>query len=110
MDKKTYYVSVQAGSVLENEGEAAYEFEIVATEQEVEQLQEKFDELSDADNSLALRAHIPGIPYHQDEASDNYDYWLTDIYRMLYDLGTEETKQTIANMGSIGEQPRPIDK
>jgi hypothetical protein len=109
MDKKPFYVSVQAGSVLENEGDAAYEFEIFATEQDVEMLMEKFDELSDADNASALRAHIPGVPYHQDESSDSYDYWLTDIYKTLYELGTEETKRTIAGMGAIGEQPRPAD-
>jgi hypothetical protein len=110
VDKKTYYVSVQAGSVLENQGEAAYEFEIVATEQDVDLLLERFGELSDADNALAVRSHLPGLPYHQDSDSDLYDYSLTEIYRVLYDLGTEETKETIANMGAIGEQSKPIEQ
>lgn len=108
MEKKTYYVSVQAGSVLENEGDASYEFEIVASEQEVEDLMERFGMLSDADNSSAFRAHLPGVPYHQDSEHDGYDYTLTQIYRRLYDLGTEETKDTIANMRSIGEQKPPV--
>lgn len=108
MEKKTYYVSVQAGSVLENEGDAAYEFEIVATEREVEDLMEQFGMLSDADNSSSFRAYLPGVPYHQDSEHDGYDYTLTQIYRRLYDLGTEETKHTIAKMGSIGEQEPPV--
>ncbi|TMV46674.1 hypothetical protein FE783_25535 [Paenibacillus mesophilus] len=108
MEKKTYYVSVQAGSVLENEGDTAYEFEIVATEQDVEDLMERFGMLSDADNSSAFRAHLPGVPYHQDSVHDSYDETLTDIYRKLYDLGTEETKKTITGMGSIGEQKPPV--
>lgn len=108
MGKKTYYVSVQAGTVLENEEDAAYEFEIVATEQEVENLMEQFGMLSDADNSTSLRAHMPGVPYHQDNEHDDYDRTLTEVYRTLYELGTEETKRTIARMGSIGEQEPPI--
>jgi hypothetical protein len=108
LEKKTYYVSVQGESVLENEGDAAYEFEIVATEQDVEDLMEQFGMLSDADNTLSLRAHIPGVPYHQDSEHDSYDVTLTQIYRKLYDLGNEETKQTIAGMGSIGEQKPPV--
>ena len=83
MEKKTYYVSVQAGSVLENKEDAAYEFEIVATEQEVEQLAEQFEMLSDADNATAARGILPGVPYHQDDEQDIYDHTLTDIYRRL---------------------------
>lgn len=108
MEKKTYYVSVQAGSVLENEGDAAYEFEIVASEQEVEALMEQFGTLSDADNATAFRAHLPGVPYHQDAELDGYDTALTEVYRTLYELGTEETKQTIADMLPVGERKPPV--
>ncbi|MDF2658616.1 MAG: hypothetical protein K0Q94_1407 [Paenibacillus sp.] len=108
MDKKKYYVSVQAGSVLENQGDAAYEFEIFATEPEVDDLIERFGMLSDQDNASGFRAHLPGVPYHQDAEHDGYDYVLTEVYRKLYELGTEETKHTIAGMGSIGEQDRPV--
>lgn len=108
MEKKTYYVSVQAGTIMANQGDAAYEFEIMATDQQVDDLIESFDMLSDADNASAFRAHLPGVPYHQDNESDAYDTALTHIYRKLYELGTEETKQTIAGMAPIGEQERPV--
>ncbi|GAA3403920.1 hydrolase [Paenibacillus hodogayensis] len=107
-DKRTYYVSVQAGSIMENKGDTAFEFEISATEDDVADLQERFDMLSDLDNSSAFRAILPAVPYHQDSALDGYDYTLTDIYRKLYDLGNEETRQTIAGMDAIGEQEPPI--
>lgn len=107
MDKKTYYVSVQAGSVLENQGDAAYEFEIVASERDIDLLEEQFGLLSDWDNSSAFRAHLPGVPYHQDREQDGYDYTLTEVYRMLYKLGTDETKRTIAQMLPVGEQEPP---
>jgi hypothetical protein len=108
VEKKTYYVSVQAGTVLENEGDAAYEFEIQATEQEVEDLIETFGLLHDLDNTTAVRGISPAVPYHQDQANDDYDTVLTQVYRKLYELGNEETKQIIANMGMIGEQERPV--
>ncbi|PYI54587.1 hypothetical protein [Paenibacillus flagellatus] len=108
MEKKTYYVSVQAGTVLENEGDAAYEFEIQATEAELDDLVESFELLSDLDNDSAARALNPFEDYSQDEENDNYDITLTQIYRKLYDMGTEQTRRTIAGMGMIGEQEKPI--
>lgn len=107
MDKKTYYVSVQAGTVLDNREDAAYEFEIRATDEEVDDLIESFELMSDLDNGTAARS-LQVKDYSVDQAGDNYDIALTQIYRKLYELGTEETKQTIAAMLPVGEQERPV--
>jgi len=63
MEKQTYYVSVQAGTVLEDKEAAGYEFEIQATEKEIEQLMELFEYREEAENANFRRAMIPGIPY-----------------------------------------------
>ncbi len=101
MEKKKYYVSVQAESILEDQAAAAYELEIEATEKEVSQLQELFDKKGTEDNYSYLRAHLPTFSYHQDKENDAFDYYLKEIYQKLYDLGTEETKRHIEGMGVL---------
>ncbi|BBH20106.1 hypothetical protein Back11_14510 [Paenibacillus baekrokdamisoli] len=107
MDKRRYYVSVQARSVMHNQGDAAYELEINATTEEVEKLMELFNEWEEFDEQTFFRAQIPTIPYHHDSENDGYDYFLKDIYKAIYQMGTDETKSHISSMnlqmGSVHE-------
>ncbi|MCR8645746.1 hypothetical protein NV379_24195 [Paenibacillus sp. N1-5-1-14] len=98
MNKNKYYVSVQSGSILPNQGDAAYELEITANDAEVDQLQSLFAFKELYDEESHLRAIIPGIPYNQDEENDRYDQNLNQIYQLLHTLGTPETKQHIDTM------------
>ncbi|GGG06220.1 hypothetical protein [Paenibacillus abyssi] len=98
MDKTKYYVSVIANSILDNQGAASYELEILADDQDLAQLQELFDEKMKAEESTMIRASLPGIPYHIDDENDNYDYYLIEIYKKLHELGTKETKNHIEQM------------
>lgn len=100
-DKKTYYISVQAQTMLEEQGAAAYEFEIRATEQDVARLAELFEDQMENEHETAERAVIPGIPYHQDAENDAYDATLKDIYHAIYELGTPETRRHIDSMGIL---------
>ncbi|TRY25982.1 hypothetical protein FOI68_09605 [Brevibacillus sp. LEMMJ03] len=101
MEKKRYYVSVQAGTILENQGDASYELEIEASEVEVEELRSLFDQRWTNDFDSYLRAHIVAIPYHEDKENDLHDEHLRDIYATLYRLGTEETRRHIQSMGLV---------
>jgi hypothetical protein len=102
MDKKRYYVSVQAGTILENQGDASYELEIEATLDEVEKLEEIFEEMDNFDQASYVQvASALGIAYHNDESNDGYDYYLKEAYAMINDLGTEETKQHIRKMNIL---------
>ncbi|OPA81071.1 hypothetical protein BVG16_01645 [Paenibacillus selenitireducens] len=98
MAKSTYYVSVQSGSILKDQGAAAYEFEIMADQREADDLQHLLEMKMNADDRTYYRAHIPGIPYHIDPENDLYDHYLQQIYQLIYELGTEETKQAMAQM------------
>jgi hypothetical protein len=104
VDKKTYYVSVQAGSILENQGDAAYEFEIQATEKEISQLQELFDGKDEADNDAWGRTPIPILQYHHDRPNDVYDYYLKEVFSFIHDLGTPETQKFIETMNVLTEE------
>ncbi|RAP77833.1 hypothetical protein [Paenibacillus montanisoli] len=102
--RKPYYVSVQAGSILEDPEAAAYELAITANEEELNRLQELFEEYATMDE--AQTGHFFITPYSS--ASDRQmnagtDGILIDIYRLLYELGTPETKNHIATMGLFRE-------
>ena len=101
MEKKKYYVSVQSNSILVEQGATPYEMEIYATEREVEQLQELLNGKWDADESTFIRGIIPAMPYHLDDENDNYDFYLLEIYKKLYELGTDETKDQIDKMNIL---------
>lgn len=99
LEKKNYYVSVQAGTVLENQGDTAYEFEIQATAEEVEYLQQLLSEKWEFEHATVVSAYLPGIPYHQDDENVGYDNSLRSIYGYIHKLGNGEAKQTIDSMG-----------
>jgi hypothetical protein len=93
LEKSIYYVSVQAGTVLQNQGEAAYEFEIEATAKEADKLLELLEMKQETEEDTFLRAHVPNVPYHFDQENDVHDEHLKGVYRFIYGVGTPETKQ-----------------
>jgi len=102
MDKKTYYIAVASGEILEPKDMSGnFEFEILASEEEIDQLQEMFEDSAEAQDDTAARAMIPVRDYHLDKENDAADYYLTEIYRKLHELGTPETKSHIENMNVL---------
>lgn len=99
MNKKTYYVSVQAGDILEDPEAAAFEFEIDATDDQVSRLQDMMDEWSQYDShSVSSMFTYMGEEHSDDVRIDEYDAALKRIYQYIHDLGTLETRQHIESM------------
>lgn len=99
-DRKTYYVSVGAGQVLQDPEAASFEFAIRANEAELDKLQELFEEIQDADEDEALS--YKGSPMVSDSPeNDTYDALLQEVYRMLHELGTHETRKHIESMNVL---------
>ncbi|MBW7458993.1 hypothetical protein ACFOLF_29995 [Paenibacillus sepulcri] len=103
--RKTYYVSVQAGSILEDQGATAYELAITASEEELGLLQELMGELSSMDEAQAF--HFGGTFFETSsdkQINAGVDGLLMDIYKLLYERGTEETRRHISTMGLFSEE------
>ncbi|RXT04181.1 hypothetical protein [Ammoniphilus sp. CFH 90114] len=98
MEKKRFYVNVEHGSILEDQGAETYEFEVDADEMEIHKLQELFDKTHQKEMGTIVRGMTPYIQYHDDEDNDEYDRSLLQVYRMLHQLGTPQTKQHIESM------------
>ncbi|SET33205.1 hypothetical protein SAMN05216389_10919 [Oceanobacillus limi] len=101
MDKKKYYVSLQAQEISQIEYSNNDEFVVYATEEEIEELRSKMDQMEDAALGTFIRSHVPIKPYHEDESNDKYDAGITDAYQMLYDLGDTNTKAHIESIGIL---------
>ncbi|GFN33682.1 hypothetical protein [Paenibacillus xylaniclasticus] len=97
-ERRLFYVSVASGQVLEDPEAAAYELVIEANDDEVNKLKELFGEYSSMDEAEAF--HFVRHPYETDDEralNGGTDAIIHQIYDMLYDLGTDETKQFLHN-------------
>jgi len=98
-ERKHYFVSVQAGQILEDPQAAAYELEIIMNENEHTKLRELFDELSSMDEAEMFHfSHSPFGSASDGEINAGYDELIERIYRQLYEFGTDTTKQHIESM------------
>lgn len=104
MEKKTYYVAVGPGEILEDPEALNYEFVIQADDDEFDKLQELFEDTATAE----LRTAGPSlIPFQGNDFIENniYDEQLKDIYRMLHQLGTAKTRKHIESMHILEDKP-----
>lgn len=101
MNKNTYYISVGSKEISKLKEASPYEFEIEATDDEIEQLRDLFNQANTSDWKSFFRAHAPYIQYHFDRENDQYDENIYHAYELIYKLGDEETKRHIERMGIL---------
>lgn len=99
--KKTYYITVNDGEISQSSTSSPWNFKIEATDDEIIELRELFDQNYSTEWEGFYRAHVPYLQYHFDRQNDKYDEGLTQIYRAIYRLGDEEAKNHIGNMGIL---------
>lgn len=99
VDRKLYYVSVQGRSMLENPEATAYEWTICATAEEADTLGRMLEQIQqhEEDSFLAFTYPWPDTP--EQGVSQGYQRHLDNLYREIYRLGTEETKEQLARSG-----------
>lgn len=99
--KKTYYIDVGTGEISQSETSSAWNYKINATDEEIIQLREYFDQNYSTDWQNFFRSHVPVVQYHYDRENDAYDRTSQKIFQMLYDLGDEEAKTHIKSMNIL---------
>jgi len=98
MIKSKYYVSVQSKSLSREQGSAAYEWEIEATDEEAAALERLFGRLDESEHATFIRGMTPGLPYHWDRENDAYDGTLRQIFDRIHALGTPDTRSQMAEI------------
>lgn len=99
MEKKTYYVSVHGRSVLDDPQATSYEWVIHATPEEVDAISHMLELLGEKEESTFLAYTYPWPDSPEDTVNSSYQSVLDDLYREIYRLGTEETKQLLSRIG-----------
>lgn len=103
MEKNNYYINIGTREISLNHDANNDDFIVSATEDEILELREIFDQMYNADIRSFFRAHIPAQPYHQDQSNDDYDVGMITAFRKIYELGDEQTKSHITQMGVLEE-------
>jgi hypothetical protein len=107
--KKTYYVSVGTGEISQVKTASPWDYQIEATDDEIAMLREYFDSNYSAEWQGFFRAHVPYIQYHYDRYNDAVDQNLFNIYQMIYELGSDETKNQIQSAGILESLQKNTD-
>ena len=99
--KKTYYIDVGTGHITQNARSSTWSYKIQATDDEITELRELFDQNYSTEWDAFVRAHIPFVEYHHDRENHQYDSTIQQVYGIIYKLGDEEAKNHIGNMNIL---------
>ncbi|MEC2077809.1 hydrolase [Metabacillus fastidiosus] len=102
-NKKTYYVSVANGEISQLSTASPWDYKIEATDLEIIQLREYFEQVSSADWESFWRAHVPFLEYHHDNPNNAVDDTNKKIFEMIYRLGDEDAKNHIRSQGIVDQ-------
>jgi hypothetical protein len=105
LERKKFYVNIGSGEISQTKFGNNDEFTIHATNDEILLLRSKLNNMHGASWQSFWRAHVPIMPYHNDKPNDRYDDELAETYQMLYDLGDDNVKKHIEEIGVLGNNP-----
>jgi len=101
--RQTYYVDIQGKQLHLQQGIAAYDLEIVASEAEAGQIEEQFRKLDERDEESAqfmLRFSFRGGE-NVFEKNGEYEQEMQKLFQLLHQYGTEATKRHIESMNIL---------
>ncbi|MEK0313842.1 hypothetical protein [Cohnella sp. 56] len=105
--KEIYYVSVSAGTVTRDEDHTTDQLSVLATASEIDQLMALFAKRAQNDNVMHLRAMIPYKSADHDPSTVKYNEQILGIYRMVFRIGTEETRRHLIHMDILNALKDP---
>ncbi|KGX86753.1 hypothetical protein [Pontibacillus litoralis] len=98
-EKKTFYINLGSREISRFKTGNNDAFSIRATEEQMYELREILNEVFDSDERTFWRTHIPFKHYSEDNDNDEYDGYMRKAYQMIYELGDEDTKTFIHEIG-----------
>mgnify|MGYP001435275356 CR=1 FL=1 len=102
-ERKTYYIDLGNGEISQSRTASNWNYQIHATDEEITQLREYFDQMHSTGWQNFLRAHVPYVQYHYDRENDANDRLLKDVYRFIHELGDEDARKHIESIGILDE-------
>lgn len=95
MMKEKYYVNITNGSISKDAIESEGAFGIYADQADLGRLQEKVNNMDEANRGSYIRAHQLYYPQHLSPENSRYDKNLKALYSILRELGDETTRAHI---------------
>ncbi|WP_396106000.1 hydrolase [Cytobacillus firmus] len=97
--KNSYYIDIENAQVYAEPVEGAeWQFKIYADDQEMKKLADHIEKNYDADMKTFALAHVPFVEDKEKAQNHNYDEAIERMYKMIYDLGDDETRRNIEEM------------
>ena len=98
-EKKRYFITIDTEDIRETSVPDGIEYEVYASRNEINEIRELFDKKDqDTKNAVKYLAK-PFNEWGADHERQKYDDHLIMIFRRIYDMGTEETKANISELG-----------
>ncbi|WP_067729358.1 hypothetical protein [Oceanobacillus damuensis] len=101
--KKHYFVSVNTKDIREiSIPDNQVEYEIIADEHDLLHIQQMFNTMEKESKNAIEDSHFR--PFDEEKVEDERDTYegsLMNVYRKLYELGTDQTKEKIEELGII---------
>ncbi|WP_243298052.1 hydrolase [Bacillus litorisediminis] len=103
-ERKTYYIDLGSGEISRSRTASTWNYQIEASDEDITQLREYFDQMHSTGWQNFFRAHVPYVQYHYDRENDANDRLLKDVYQLIHDLGDEEARKQIESIGILDEK------
>lgn len=97
---KTYYVSVHHQLIQDIPNDST-EFTVLMNNEELALLRNQMSELAKDDEYSFRRAFVPYKSADHDEATQQFDDKILEVYKAIYRYGDPVTKQTITEMNIL---------
>lgn len=95
--KRTFYVSVR-NNLFQKEPDESTEFTVQVNEEEEKKLRDQLIEMGKEEKYTFKRAFVPYKSADHDDATNQFDNQMIELYTTIYELGDETTRQTIKEM------------
>lgn len=104
MIKKQYFVSVNSGDISEVPIPDEGQFEIIATSEEIKNIQYLFNQMDEETKSGLKYLARPFNEQKVDEKRAQNEKDLIQVYQLLFEYGTRETKENIKSFGILDSE------
>lgn len=98
-ERKNYFVTIDTENIRETSVPEGIEYEVFATQDEISEIRELFNEKEKSSKNAVKYLAKPFNEWGADNERRKYDDHLITLYQRIYELGTEETKANIKELG-----------
>lgn len=98
MKEHKMYVSIVNQEVYIHPDDSLWEYEVIVPQEYVKIFNTLFDQTSELEIQNFLRAHLPFVPYHNDQDNHKIDLRTKKIYALIHQFTNKQSKEFIEQL------------